>query len=264
MLTPAALNGVGVEPALAADKSGIQQVFGPRAQWTLDPFADRYPEPGLGTVDELRRDEAVEKLANDMLASPSLNLEAERDARSELGDAMVEERNASLERNRHRCAVDLGENVVGKVADRVAIHHANGVRSLQGEIEIEAEVGIFAADHRRAFVAPFVKEAQIDIVEGASGRDDAQPFLNLDTKVRLVPPRHQANDIVPQTRRHTAERRARGGTQRPGHTLELLPQARRGEMAVVTGEQLVPAVAGQRDRHLLAREAADEVRRNLR
>ena len=49
-----------------------------------------------------------------------------------------------------------------------------------------------------------------------------------------------------------------------GTLLQLLPQARRREMAVVAGEQLVAAVAGQRDRHLLAGEAADQMGRDLR
>jgi hypothetical protein len=52
--------------------------------------------------------------------------------------------------------------------------------------------------------------------------------------------------------------------KRPRHALQLPPQARRGEVAVVAREQFVAAIARQRDRDLLAGEAADEVGRDLR
>src|SRR5260221_297769 len=187
MLSPAALHRIGVEPALRAHLVWIEQVFRPAPQRALDPFADGHSEPGLGPVDELGRDEAVEQLADDVLSAALLDLKIERDARGEFSDAMVEERDAGFERDRHRRAVDFGQDVVGQVADRVAIHHADSLRGVDAEVEIEAEVGIFAAKDRRALVAPFVEEAQINIVEAAGGSGDAQPFLDFSAEVRLVP-----------------------------------------------------------------------------
>ena len=52
--------------------------------------------------------------------------------------------------------------------------------------------------------------------------------------------------------------------QRPRQVLEPRPQPRRREIAVVAAEQLVAAVARQRDRHLLARDRADQIGRDLR
>src|SRR5260221_12946720 len=122
MLAPAPLHRIGREPALSAHLVWIEQVFRPAPQRALDPFADGLSEPGLGPVGELAWDHAVKQLADDMLAAALLDLEIERDARGELRDAMVEEWDADFERDRHRGAVDLGEDVVGQVADRVAIH----------------------------------------------------------------------------------------------------------------------------------------------
>src|SRR5437868_12311208 len=101
MLLPARADDVRVEPALRPDQAGIEQVLGPGAQRSLDPFTDRYSESGLRTIDQLARNEAVQQLAHDMFAATAADLEAERDSGCELGDAMVEERDACFERHGH-------------------------------------------------------------------------------------------------------------------------------------------------------------------
>src|SRR5438270_12103347 len=123
MVLPARAHYVGVPPSLAAKNAWIEQVLSPGAQGPLDPLADRHSKSRLRPIDELARNQAIELLAGDMLAAAAANLEPERNACGELGDAMVEEWDPGLQRHRHRRSVDLGEDVVGQVADRVAIHH---------------------------------------------------------------------------------------------------------------------------------------------
>ena len=59
------------------------------------------------------------------------------------------------------------------------------------------------------------------------------------------------------------KRRAGQTAYRAWNTVELPPKSGHQEVAIIAGEQLVAAVAGQRDRHLLARKAADEKGRDL-
>src|SRR5215213_5593905 len=111
-------------------------------------------------------------------------------------------------------------------------------------------------------MAPFVEERAIDLIEIARRRSDPKRLLDLAPEMRLPAAGQQPAHPAPELRRQPAQRRSAYGPHRLRHLLQLLPQARRREMAVVAGEKLVPAVAGQRDRDLLAREAADEVRRD--
>ena len=62
----------------------------------------------------------------------------DRNSRSKLGDAMVEERAMDLQADRHGGAVDLAQDVVRQITDGVAIHHAQHVgRSLaKRQVEI--------------------------------------------------------------------------------------------------------------------------------
>src|SRR4051812_32527531 len=101
MLLPARAHGIGIQPALAAQETRFEQILGPGAQGSLDPLADRHSESSLGPIDELARDQAVEQLADDVLAAPAPNLKPERNARGEFGDAMVEEWDTGFQRHRH-------------------------------------------------------------------------------------------------------------------------------------------------------------------
>ena len=67
---------------------------------------------------------AVEHLAEQPFALAAPHLEARRQPPGQLDDAVIEDRHAHLERDRHAGAIDLGENVVGKISQRVEILHA--------------------------------------------------------------------------------------------------------------------------------------------
>jgi len=128
MLSPARLHHIGVEPTLGPDEIGIEQVLCPTAQRTLDPLADGDRESRFRPVDKLPRDHPVKELTDDVLAAAVANLEVDRNSRRELRHAMIEEWDARLERNRHRGAVDLRQDVIGKVGDRIAPLISSGGR----------------------------------------------------------------------------------------------------------------------------------------
>src|SRR6478672_13754917 len=156
MLLPARLNDAGIEPALRTDRAGVEQVLGPWPQGPLYPLSDGDAEAGLRPVDQLARDKVVEELADDLLSLAVTNLEIERNPRGKLGYAMVKEGHAGLERHRHGRAIHLHEDVVGQIADRIAIHHARRVGCARAGVEVEARGSPFPADDGRALLAPFV------------------------------------------------------------------------------------------------------------
>ena len=59
----------------------------------------------------------------------SAQLHRHRDARGDLGNPVVEERNPRFEADGHRRAIDFAQDVVGQIGERVAIGHPRRIRS---------------------------------------------------------------------------------------------------------------------------------------
>ena len=74
MIAPSALDNGGIEPPFGPHLRGIEQLFGPGPQRTLDPFADRDGKTSLGALEQRARRFAVEKFAQDVLAGPASDL----------------------------------------------------------------------------------------------------------------------------------------------------------------------------------------------
>src|SRR3954451_25470139 len=99
MILPTAPDNFGVEKSFRKHRSGIEEAFGPRTEWALDPLADGYSEAGLRPLHQFARDEPVKKLAHYILAPAISDLEFERNPGRSLGNPMIEKRNAGLEGN---------------------------------------------------------------------------------------------------------------------------------------------------------------------
>ncbi len=81
--------------------------------------------------------------------------------------------------------------------------------------------------------------------------------------LRQHPARGMA-DARPGRGRHGGQRPSGGGPKRPRDARNAAPQPRGHEIARVAAEQLVAAVAGQGDGHMLPRQLRHQVRRDLR
>src|SRR6516164_2490742 len=154
---------------------------------------------------------------------------------------MIEERNAHLERYRHAGAVDLGEDVVGKISDSVEILHAlERIRQSAGDASIDLAFRLLAVIDQRLRIVPGADQAAIAVL--IPGTEELRGLVHfLDGKARAPLRRQQAKGALPQhwsrqaqtARQSTADRRR----HLAGSAGEVVP--------CVAGEQLVATVAGQ-------------------
>ena len=98
-----------------------------RALSAIARWAQRSRPLGVRSVPAAR---AVENLPQRPFALTVANFHRHRQPPSDSGDAMVEQRNAGFETDRHRRAIDLRQYVVRKVGDAVEQHHAGTASSI--------------------------------------------------------------------------------------------------------------------------------------
>jgi hypothetical protein len=85
---------------------------------------NRNAEPHLRSLDESRRHVTVEDLSQEPLPLPVSDFHRQGQSPRQLCDPMVEEWRAGLEADAHRGAIDLVQNVIRQVGERVPEHHA--------------------------------------------------------------------------------------------------------------------------------------------
>ena len=124
---PASLDRGGIEIALLSHPHRVEQILRPVAQRPAQPLADRHREPRLGAFEHRARRVAVEDLAEHVLGGAADDPAIDRNAGGSGCNMVIEEGYARLEADRHRRAVDLGQDVVGQVAGRVGVHHPHRV-----------------------------------------------------------------------------------------------------------------------------------------
>src|SRR5262249_39766468 len=95
--------------------------------------------------------------------------------------------------------------------------------------------------------------------------EECRDLVQLVTWQRRPPwRRHERKQPVPGLRRERTQGRSRSAAQWTWHHLEHTCEPLRPEVAVIAGEQLVPAVARQRHGHMLAGQFGNEIGRYLR
>src|SRR5688572_21376954 len=102
MIGPAVPHGTRIEEAVLAQPPFVQQRFRPRPKGAPQPLADGYREARFGTLEKIARGMAIKQLPQDELAPAAMDFHAQRNARRDGGEAVIEERNAGLETDRHR------------------------------------------------------------------------------------------------------------------------------------------------------------------
>src|SRR5687768_4504180 len=132
-----------------------------------------------------------------MLALPAADLHRQWYAGSQLRHAMIEERQPRFQTDRHRRAIDLGEDVVGQIAYRVAVHHPDCVGRCLAKIKVEAVPFSLRAEHRAFFLVPFVEEAEKNIVGAVCRSGNSEAALHPDAEKRAAPAINYPAELQP-------------------------------------------------------------------
>ncbi len=178
---------------------------------------------------------------------------------------MIEQGHAHLEAHRHAGAVDLGEEVVGQICQRIQQHHAlDEIRKSLPQAGVAQPVAGVAGERHEPFrLRPQRNEAAIGRV-GVVLAQQRRQLLRLLLRQRRPQPRRRearqaAHGILGEQAQHAgsaAAQRARRG--------ERAPDVLAPSIAGISGEELVAAVARERHGDVPARETRDDLRRDLR
>src|SRR5437870_1103998 len=116
----------------------------------------RYREPLLRAINQVRRDVAVQQLAEDPLPPSPADLERQRNPPGELEDSVIEEWSARFEARAHRGAIDLNEILVRETADQIKVHHTGHRPDVPEPAALvgEARGRLGAAAHQLTRLAP--------------------------------------------------------------------------------------------------------------
>lgn len=124
VLPPSLARRRGLKVTTFPQHAFAEQFLRPFAQWAAQPRIDGNAETALWPVDQGAWDMAVEHLpCPQPLALSVATLLLARQAPGKLGDSMIEQRHTRFEAHTHAGAIDLGEYVVGQIAEQVRIHH---------------------------------------------------------------------------------------------------------------------------------------------
>src|SRR5438477_655972 len=97
-----------------------------------DQPTDRDREAVLLALDDRRRQIAAGDLLEDVFSGAAPQLQRHRQRAGVFGEVAVEKRGANFQAVEHRCAVGLGENVVGQIGDEKQMHQPLERRQIAG------------------------------------------------------------------------------------------------------------------------------------
>ena len=168
---------------------------------------------------------------------------------------MVEQRHAGFEAHGHGGAIDLHQDVVGQIADVSRAISALPGRAPSSRLErATARVaGSSRLDDQVGRVGPGRDESAVELGRVGAARSGA-PCGPCRRAEPLRPARQDAAGGVAepvQARPASRSSPRRRPTAAAGTFSNRVPQREREQVAVVAAEQLVAAVAGQRDRDVL-------------
>ena len=129
----------GPEEALAPQRVRRERVPRERLELAAQPRGRGNREPALAAAQELARHERLGRLPQQHLLPQPAHLVPAREREREVRHHRVEERDARLERVRHRRAVGLHEQVVDEVGAEVDVLQAREQLGPAGLVEAGAE-----------------------------------------------------------------------------------------------------------------------------
>ncbi len=234
-----------LEEALRAQRLRRQRRARERLELAAQPGGGGNREAALAPVHDLARHERRGRLAKQHLLREPAHLVPRRQREREVRHDGVEERNARLERVRHRRAVGLHEQVVDEVDAEVDVLQARerfgalrSRRSARGRRRPDRTRCACRAA-RRAGPARRSPSSR----DGARAAAAARRGRSASPCSRSSPSRVERREPLDERAREARERRHPIGEQV-------------GRVGVVAAEELVAAFAGERDLHVLAQRAA--------
>ena len=235
--------------ALTAKRLRGERLAREAFQLVAKPRRGRDREAALAPVHHLPRQERRDRLAQQPLLLEAANLVTRGQRQREVGHHRVEKRHACLERPGHRGPIGLHQQVVDEVAAEVDVlepgHELVPLRL--GEAPAKRGERIADVGAARELGARVGGEDLLPAVVSLERRQVRGPDEPLRLVVEAGPPRRRGQQL---------DRRPRHRGQRPGPLREQV-----GDVGVVPAEELVAALARERDLDVLGGEARDEVGR---
>ena len=242
-----------VEDSAPAAPLGEQQLAHEAPEPAPEPVPERHREAVLRPVDDRVRQDPPHGLLEHVLRRAAAQVELRRDRRRELDQLVIEQRHASLDRVRHAHPVDLGEDVQRQVAFEVQVLQRREPPSVgRGQVLGFRAPRIVLREQREHVVA----EQALLLVP---------PEQRRRVQVALVADERQVAQEVAAPR-PVGQRLADGPRQSPRRRRQEPVPALPGldAILVVPGEELVAAVARERDGDVPGGQLRDHVGRDRR
>ena len=214
------------------------------------PVADRHREAQLLSVEHVLRNDALHRLTQRVLRRPLGDLHVDREGLRDVENDLVQERDAQLQGVGHRDLVRLDQDVPAQPGEQIQVLHASHrIHVLRLCVDRGGHLTVIplrAHLAQHAFQLLVVEGAGVAVVALLHGHCAA-------LQQRLTA--HALRQRVAQFRQHLINR-ARNLLER-GEAQRLLINR-------VATEELIRALAGEHDLHVLAGLGCHEVQRNQR
>ncbi len=247
-----ARHGLRAEEALAVDRVGVQRRSGERLQLAAEPGGGGDRETALAAVDDLARQQLLDRLAQKPLLRQAAHLVAHRQREREVRHHRIQERDACLQRPRHRRPVGLRQQVVDEVEAQVDVLQA-GHELVPFRLGEALPVGHERVERARAAGQFGPRVGREDLLPAVVALERRQVRRG-DEPLRLV-----VEACASRRRRQPLDERPRERRERPDPLGERVR-----DVGVVAAEELVAAFARQRDLDVLRGQLRDEVGRERR
>src|SRR2546423_5041363 len=239
--------------ALARARLAERFAYAP-AQLVVNPLLDGHAEALLGPVQNFRRHEVAHRALEDVLRLKAAHLQRGGDARDELYQLLVEQRHARFERGGHAHPVNLRQDVAGQV--RLAVNVEQFVERFAGAdssgVLLKTQRGEVVAGKLAAEIFR-VEQKPVGLCEDGDAVEITFDGVERDV-VQVVAPARAVWKARAQGLHDPAAQEAREAREAAPFGV--------GDVARVSGEQFVSAVAGEHDGDVLARELRDHVGRD--
>src|SRR6185437_14379747 len=253
VLTHEALDRLAVEIALLIEDAALELTAQRGRERPAQPLRRRHSEGGLaiGAPAPIRQEAGRKHLVHERLARAGQVHRGVERAR-QLRQPCVEKGRPDLERDEHARAIGLHEHVVGQVVTLVQVHQPARRRAAVQVARALRQI----AEHARAVELGQPRPVQRGAPVAALAGDPIEVALQHGRR-RQAPGRPRRRRPARRAPQRPAERVERRARQRRLHATGPFDPA----IARVAAEQLVRALAAERDRHPRSRELRERVQR---
>src|SRR5688572_938227 len=258
VFAPQSLDRHGLEQPLLLQPRGRQVMFDETLKLLPQPLLDRDTEALFRAIYALMRNVTGGDALQQDLGSPLIELELRGKAKREFDDAPVEQWNASLDRARHRHAIDLGKAVIDQIAAEIDIQGLVSIVPVACLGPQRQDVGTDRGRNR--LTRRFGKEPSAHGLVTEDAPAGVSPF-RVQASALNEPFRLVDQSLLRRSRRQCRDQRFDDPTTQAGRY--ALPAAGLfvRQVCLVAAEQLVTAVTHENDLDVAACKLRDEIGR---